>query len=263
MVDNSMKLQRLYIDSTMSKGATLTIGKEQSHYLKNVIRLNHGSIFRVFNGVNGEWNAQFSIDEKKRISATVISQVREQPINKFHIEIWFAPIRSARTDLIIEKATELGVSLIQPVHTQRTQSKKVRVERLKKIAIEAAEQTERLDVPLIRGQEKLFDALSNIKEGQRLYFCDESATFFNKSRPEEYQPTLSFLHVLEHADYKPSIILVGPEGGFSHQEQTMLRSQNNIIPVSLGPRILRAETAVVAALSLWQAKHGDWDNVVK
>lgn len=258
-----MKLQRLYFDSTMNEGATLTIGKEQSHYLKNVLRLEHGNMFRVFNGVNGEWTAQISIDEKKKISATVIAQTREQPFSNFHIEIWFAPIRRSRTDLIVEKATELGVSVIRPVLTQRTQNKQIRVDRLKKITIEAAEQTERLDVPVMQEQKKLSDALSTINDSQKLYYCDETAANFNESNPRDSHSPLPFLHVLERDEYKPSIILVGPEGGFSEQEQAMLRSLKYTTPVSLGPRVLRAETAVVTALSLWQAVQGDWVNSVK
>ena len=257
-----MKIRRLYIESTIREGRELTFGTEQSHYLLNVLRLKPASTLRVFNGVDGEWKAQVTTADKHSTSAQVTSQLRIQPKSKYHLEIWFAPIRKARTDLIVEKATELGVSLIQPVITQRTQTAQVRVDRFRKIAIEAAEQTERLDIPKINEANKLHAALSSINEDQRLYYCDEIAASTSEQENQNSFRTAPFSQELERARYNPSIILVGPEGGFTHQERTMLRSLKNTIPVSLGPRVLRAETAVVAALTLWQAKLGDWDSGV-
>ena len=255
-----MTLQRLYVKVSLVEGAHFTIKEDQSHYLINVLRLKRGSNFRVFNEVDGEWRAQIVDACKRTISAKVISQLR-LPLDSIpQIDIWFAPIKKTRTEMIVEKATELGVSLMQPVITQRTQRAQFRVERYKKIVIEAAEQTERLDLPKIEEPRKLIDAIADLPADKRLYYCDEIAATINESEIPSSLETFPFAHLLERDEYTPSIILVGPEGGFSQQERTMLRSRKNTIPVSLGPRVLRAETAVLAALTLWQAKNGDWNN---
>ena len=245
---------------SLVEGAHFTIKEDQSHYLINVLRLKRGSNFRVFNEVDGEWRAQIVDASKRTISAKVISRLR-LPLDSIpQIDIWFAPIKKTRTEMIVEKATELGVSLMQPVITQRTQRAQFRVERYKKIVIEAAEQTERLDLPKIEEPRKLIDAIAALPADKRLYYCDEIAATINESEIPSSLKTFPFAHVIERDEYTPSIILVGPEGGFSQQERTMLRSRKNTIPVSLGPRVLRAETAVLVALTLWQAKNGDWKN---
>lgn len=257
-----MKIRRLYIESTIREGEELTFGHQQSHYLLNVLRLKRASTLRVFNGVDGEWEAQITIADKHSTSAQVTSQLRAPLKCNYCLEIWFAPIKRARTDLIVEKATELGASLIQPVITQRTQTAQVRADRFRKIAIEAAEQTERLDIPEINEAKKLRTALSNINEDQRLYYCDEIAASTSEQENQDTFRTAPFSQELERTGYNPSIILVGPEGGFTLEERKLLRSLKNTIPVALGPRVLRAETAVIAALTLWQAKLGDWNRGV-
>ena len=174
------------------------------------------------------------------------------------LHLYFAPLKKARTDFVVEKATELGVEVIQPVMTQYTQSDRVRTDRLSMIAMEAAEQTERLNMPRVLEPLSLVKAIQEFSGQRRIYFCDERGGDDEAPPGGEANRARPMADVLRKEPLGSAAILIGPEGGFSPQERKMLHAAENIIPVTLGPRILRAETAAVAALTLYQALCGDW-----
>lgn len=248
---------RLFTDAALTRGASVPLTREDAHYLLNVLRRGEGDRVRVFNGRDGEWSAQISHASKKAAALTVEAQTREQ---RGVPDLWllFAPVKRQKTDLIVEKATELGVAAICPVTTARTQSDRIKYERFQTIAKEAAEQTERLDLPEIRGIDRLDRVLDAWPQDRALVFCDESGdepdAAWGGARGRG-QPMASALAGLAE---KPAAILIGPEGGFSPDERDRLRSLDAVIPVTLGPRILRAETAAIAALTVWQSVCGDW-----
>jgi len=237
-------LPRLYVDAALAEGESLTLPKEQAHYLGTVLRKCEGNELRIFNGRDGEWRAEIAAISKKSAELVAKDQLRN-PNACPDIMLCFAPVRKHRTQFIIEKATELGVKTLQPVITARTQFPKLNIDKARLQAIEAAEQTERLDIPRIELVQKLDALLSNWHEGRSLIFADEAG---------EALPALNALTSLP----KPSAILIGPEGGFTAQERDILRSHSFVTPVSLGPRILRADTAALSLLTLWQAACGDW-----
>jgi len=237
-------LSRLYFDMPLNEGVTLILPKEQAHYLGNVLRKREGDEVRIFNGQNGEWRAEILAMSKKSIEVVVKEQLR-MPRYCPDITLCFALIRKHRTQFIIEKATELGVRTLQPVLTARTQFPKINIDKARLQVIEAAEQTERLDLPIIEPLIKLDTLLSNWDSKKPLIFADEAG---------DALPALSALKSLS----EPSAILIGPEGGFTPQEREILRGHNFVTAVSLGPRILRADTAALSLLTLWQAVQGDW-----
>ncbi len=239
-------IARLFVDQPLAKGQALTLPIEQSRYLLRVMRLQAGAVVRVFNGVDGEWRCELE-PVGKATNLHPIEKVREQEA-VLDLTLLFAPIKKARTDFIVEKATELGVSAIQPVITEYTQTTRVRTDRMKSLAIEAAEQTERMDLPTIHEATPLATALANWAPSKPLIFCDEGGA----AKPmAEVLPSLSG---------KGAGVLIGPEGGFSPRERDMLKGLPYVIAITLGPRILRAETAAVSALTLWQSLVGDWRN---
>ncbi len=235
---------RLYFDMPLNEGVTLILPKEQAHYLGNVLRKREGDEVRLFNGQNGEWRAEILAMSKKSIEVVVKEQLR-MPRPCLDITLCFAPVRKHRTAFIIEKATELGVRTLQPVLTARTQFPKFNIDKARLQAIEAAEQTERLDLPIIEPLVKLDTLLSNWNSKRSLIFADEAG---------EAMLALSALKSLS----EPSAILIGPEGGFTPQERDILRGHSFVTAASLGPRILRADTAALSLLTLWQAVQGDW-----
>ncbi len=251
-------IPRIFVKTDLVAGAPLALSSEQANYLFRVMRLNKGDSVRVFNGRDGEWRA--SVKEVMRSAGflTVEDQLREQALIG-DLQLLFAPLKKAQTDFVIEKATELGVSIIQPVITARTQTATVRVNRLEKIAEEAAEQTERLDKPLIEEPVHLLEALGKWRSERKLIFCDEAGDDENAPWGGESGRALAMLTALKDMPKGPAAVLIGPEGGFSNEERERLRTYDFVVPVTLGPRILRAETAVVAALTLWQAALGDWN----
>lgn len=233
---------RLYVDQPLAPGQAVRLSPDQAHYLTGVMRLSAGAAILLFNGRDGEWRATLA-DAGKR-SAIALADVQTRPLH-LPPDLWllFAPIKKARTDFIVEKAVELGAARILPVQTRHTNSDRIRQDRLQAHAIEAAEQCGATCVPEVADLIALDKLLAKWPEDRRLYWCDETAL----GQPATVTPTTG-----------PAAILIGPEGGFSADEAARLRTRPNVTPLSLGPRILRADTAAVAALTLWQAACGDW-----
>jgi 16S rRNA (uracil1498-N3)-methyltransferase len=244
-----MSVSRLFVEADLSVGAEAPLDEAQAHYLRNVMRAGEGARLLLFNGRHGEWQATLSLRGKKAAVAQVGTQTRQQEREP---DLWlcFAPIKKARIDFIAEKATELGVSVLQPVLTQHTAVERVNVERLRANAVEAAEQTERLSIPEVRAPVDLTRLLSAWPAGRRLLMCDETG-----GGP----PIAQALGTLDdRARASPWAILIGPEGGFAEAELTQIRRMKDVMSVGLGPRILRADTAALAALACWQSMVGDW-----
>ena len=237
-------LTRIYMDAPLEAGARFELPREQAHYLVNVLRLDVTDELRVFNGRDGEWRARVSDVSRKKAVIYMVDQLREaRPCP----DIWlcFAPLRKHRNAFVLEKATELGVAQIQPVVTERTQHAKLRLDKMQSQIIEAAEQTERLDLPELKDSISLEALLNDWPSDRTLIFADEGG---------DAEPALKTLKTIKG----PAALLIGPEGGFTDKERKFLREQSFVKPVSLGPRILRADTAALSLLTLWQATHGDW-----
>ena len=233
---------RLYVDQPLALGQAVRLSPDQAHYLTGVMRLAAGSPILLFNGKDGEWRA--TLAEASKRGALAIPDTQTKPL-RLPPDLWllFAPIKKARTDFIVEKAVELGAARILPVQTRHTNSERIRQDRLQAHAVEAAEQCGATYVPEVADLQSLDKLLAKWPEDRRLYWCDETAL----GQPATITPTTG-----------PAAILIGPEGGFSAEESARLRARPNVTPLSLGPRILRADTAAVAALTLWQAACGDW-----
>lgn len=239
-------LTRLFIASPLTQGASVALTKEQAHYLGTVLRKSAGDSLRVFNGEGGEWRAEIASISRKGGEISLTEQLRAP---KPSPDIWlcFAPVRKHRTAFIVEKGTELGAHAFHPVITERTQFPRLNTDKARLQAIEAAEQTERLDVPDVHEVSSLNDMLRGWDRGRALIFADEAG---------DAKPALA---VLKAMPLSPAAILIGPEGGFTPSEREILRAQPFVTPVSLGPRILRADTAALSLLTLWQAVCGDWE----
>ena len=237
-------IARLYVDVPLSEATEIALPEAQSKYLIRVMRMSSGARVRAFNGVDGEWQCVLHVQGKSAMLQPAV-QTREQ-VAVPDLTLVFAPVKKARTDFIIEKATELGVSVIRPVVSEYTQTNRVRTDRMRTLVIEAAEQTERMDLPEIHEAESLANMLGNWDQNVPLIYCDEGS---DAAPLSQYRARLS---------ESPAAILIGPEGGFSPRERKMLRQLAFVMPITLGPRILRAETAVVSALTLWQSQVGDW-----
>lgn len=248
---------RLYVAPDLSEGADIPIDGDQAHYLTRVLRLAVGDPVRVFNGRDGEFEASVSGVTKSTARLALQRQVRAQAGVP---DLWllFAPLKKTRTDFVVEKAVELGAAAVVPVITERTDADTVRVDRLARIAVEAAEQTERLDVPPVREAVKLPALLVGWDPARLLIYADEAGDEGGKPWGGEAGKAGPIAEVLGGLGDQPAAILIGPEGGFSPAERKRLRELPFVRPVGLGPRILRAETAAVAALALWQAIRGDW-----
>ncbi len=242
-MDTPPKL-RLFVDAALSPGAGLALPADQAHYLLTVMRAGAGTPVAVFNGRDGEWLAALEPVGRKGACLHLRAPLRPQEAEP---DLWllFAPIKRARIDFIAEKATELGVSVLQPVFTRHTVMSRVNDERLRAIAVEAAEQCERLSVPMVRPAQALDTLLAAWPNERRLILLDEGGGG---------RPVAEALTALPPG---PAALLVGPEGGFAPSEQTALRALPFAVPVGLGPRILRADTAALAALACYQALCGD------
>jgi 16S rRNA (uracil1498-N3)-methyltransferase len=233
-------LPRLFVRTPLAKGAAVELDARQANYLGNVMRLGAGEHVLLFDGASGEWIARIAEAGRKRMTLVVEDRTREPEAVP---DLWlaFAPVKRAQTDWLVEKATELGIARLLPVTTQRTIVERVKLERLQAIAIEAAEQCNRTSVPVIDAPQPLA-AFLKTHSGRTLYFADEAggAAVATAFRPG------------------PATLLTGPEGGFTDEERAGIRASANAVAVSLGPRILRAETAALAALSAYMALAGDW-----
>ncbi|MDP9196206.1 MAG: 16S rRNA (uracil(1498)-N(3))-methyltransferase [Pseudomonadota bacterium] len=238
---------RLYVPDLLGPRKTILLDPDRAHFLRHVLRLEDGDTVALFNGRDGEWAGTVHFQGKNSVTVTLQNQIRVQNTLP-EIRLLFAPVKKDRMDFIIEKATELGVTHLQPVLTERTQVGRVNTDRLRSQAIEAAEQCERLSVPVVQEPEDLAALLSRWPAGQTLFLCAEAGE------------SVPLAKAFGEAPQGPATFLVGPEGGFSPQELALLRNQPFVMPVHLGPRILRAETAVAAILSCWQAIRGDWQS---
>ena len=234
-------LPRLFVRQPLGEEARVELDSNQANYLGNVLRLGEGAELLLFDGRSGEWLARIAEAGKKRMALTAERRTREPEAIP---DVWlaFAPVKRAQTDWLVEKATELGAAKLVPVMTRRTVAERVKLERLKAIAIEAAEQCGRTVLPEI-AEPVALDRLFDQRDTSRaLYFADESG---GEPPAAAFKPG-------------PALILVGPEGGFTDEERAAVRSGERAVPISLGPRILRAETAALAALATYMAVAGDW-----
>jgi 16S rRNA (uracil1498-N3)-methyltransferase len=239
------KMQRLYVTGDLGPGVSTTPEASQSHYLANVLRMGEGSELLVFNGRDGEWLARVALKSKKAVELTAIEQTRPQPPRP-DLAYCFAPLKQGRLDYLVQKAVEMGAGVLQPVITQHTQVTKIGSDRILANAIEAAEQCGILAIPEVREAAKLERLLGSWDKDRRLIFCDEDSSTNNP------------LPALKGIAANKLGLLVGPEGGFSDDERRQLRALPFVTAIPLGPRILRADTAAVAALAVIQATIGDW-----
>jgi 16S rRNA (uracil1498-N3)-methyltransferase len=234
-------LPRLFVRQPLDEGARIELDAGQANYLGNVLRKGEGAELLVFDGRSGEWLARIAETGRKRMALAVERQTRG-PETVPDIWLAFAPVKRAQTDWLVEKATELGAAKLLPVMTRRTVAERVKLERLEAISIEAAEQCGRTRLPEIAEPVTLKQLLGTRTPDRRLYFADEGG---GEPAADAFAPG-------------PAIILTGPEGGFTGEERAIIRAAPNAVAISLGPRILRAETAVLAALAAFMAVAGDW-----
>lgn len=237
---------RLFVDAALAEGARVEAAEGQAHYLLNVMRAKPADRVSLFNGRDGEWLAH--LDRATRRSLSFVCERRTAPQTEVP-DLWllFAPIKKTPADYLVQKATELGARLLQPVFTRRTIVSRVNLERLTANAVEAAEQSGRLSVPECREPAPLEKLIAAWPRDRTLIFCDEAGD----------APMLidALLEMPEDASYA---ILIGPEGGFDPAEREIIRALPQAVPVALGPRILRADTAALGALAIWQSVWGDW-----
>jgi len=239
---------RLWLSQPLALGAAVTLDSDQAHYLRAVLRQGIGDELLVFNGQDGEWLARIAAITKSTASVVPVRQTRGQT-QDIDLHLLFAPIKRARIDAMIEKAVELGVSALQPVITRRTIVSRLNLDRLNAHAREAAEQTERLTLPSVHEPRPLETVLRDWPDNRRLLFCDETGS----------APSLGVVLQGVEPCAQSWAVLIGPEGGFDPYELDLLRAFPFVTPVSLGPRVLRADTAALAALAVFQALRGDWD----
>jgi 16S rRNA (uracil1498-N3)-methyltransferase len=236
---------RLHVSADLRAGARIIPAPDQAHYLTRVMRLGADDELLLFNGRDGEWRATLSDVGKRGCVLAVTTTTRAQSVGP-DLDLIIALVKRPRLETIIEKAAELGARRIVLTTTARTNADRAKLDRLQAIATEAAEQTGRLDVPEVSGPRRLNDIFSAWPTTRRLLFCDEAG---------DAPPAAQALAAEAHG---PWAVLIGPEGGFSPAERTAARSIPGALPVSLGPRVLRADTAAIAALTLWQSQLGDW-----
>ena len=234
-------LPRLFVRNALGEGAQIELEAAQANYLGNVLRLGEGAELLLFDGSSGEWLARIANVGRKRMTLLVEQRTREPEVIP---DVWlaFAPVKRTQTDWLVEKATELGAARLVPIITQRTIVERVKLERLQAIAIEAAEQCGRTQLPDISEPLPLAHLLECRDAARTLYFADEAG---GESAAGAFVPG-------------PAVILTGPEGGFTDDERSAIRAAPNVVAISLGPRILRAETAALATLATFMAIAGDW-----
>lgn len=241
---------RLFVDAPLRAGLVVGLTREQSNYLLNVLRLGEGAALLVFNGREGEWRAHIAGSSRKSASLIIEDQSRPQDsVGDLHL--MFAPLKHARLDYMVQKAVEMGVSRLQPMLTRHTQVTRVNTERMRANAIEAAEQCGLITLPDIGAEKPMLQLIAAWPEDQLIVFCDEDSPGGD--------PVAA---LIEHRRRAPAgramALIIGPEGGFHADERSEVLRRPNCLRLSLGPRILRADTAAVAALALVQAVLGDW-----
>ncbi len=238
--------QRLFLDQPLAAGVEASLNKDQANYLLNVLRMRPGDGLLVFNGRDGEWRARVDSADRKRASLAVLGQTRPQPAPS-RITLAFAPLKQARLDYMVQKAVEMGAGRLIPVRTQRTQVDVRNAGRLRANIIEAAEQCGVLAVPELVPETRLARLPDAVGAGPWIVFCDEMEAVADPAAALKAIPPVA-----------PVVVLIGPEGGFADEERTLIRGWPRAIPISLGPRILRADTAAVAAMAAVQMAVGDW-----
>jgi 16S rRNA (uracil1498-N3)-methyltransferase len=238
---------RLYVDAPLVAGTDVVFDRNQTNYLRNVLRLGQGDAVLLFNGRDGEWRASLSTAQRRSLSATTGAQLRTQPAPA-DLHFLFAPLKHARLDYMVQKAVEMGASLLQPVITRHTQVARVNLERMRANVIEAAEQCGVLQLPDVT-EPLPFERLPHDPD-RLLVFCDEAA--------DADADAVAALSSIPEMSRGRLAVLVGPEGGFAEEERAALLKRPKVLRIALGPRILRADTAAVAALALVQAVLGDW-----
>ncbi len=245
MPDYDFRTQRLLLEAPLQGGLPVPVSKDQANYLGNVLRLENKALLLVFNGRDGEWVATVERPGKRVEAIVPTARVRDQTPRP-DLDYLFAPLKAGRLDYMVQKATEMGAGRLLPVMTQHGQVPRFNVERARANVVEAAEQCGVLSVPEVNEMRRLEEVLAGWDAARTLVFCDEREDGAGASA------------VLAPLAGRPLALLVGPEGGFSRAERESLRAHPNVVPLSLGPRILRADTAAVAALAILQALAGDW-----
>ena len=239
---------RLFIDAPLAAGVVLPMSGDRVNRLLNVLRLRDGAVVHVFNGADGEWRATLADTTRRATSLRIGEQTRPQVAGP-DIDYCFAPLKHARLDYLVQKATEMGARRIRPIRTRRTQVTRVNTERMRANVVEAAEQCGVLALPDVADEMSFDRLLRDWEPDRRLVFCDENAAIGDPLAALRAVPSSKFA------------LLIGPEGGFDPAERDALLAHNATVAISLGPRILRADTAGVAALAILQAVHGDWQGV--
>ncbi|MEH3126414.1 16S rRNA (uracil(1498)-N(3))-methyltransferase [Agrobacterium cavarae] len=241
----NFRMQRLYVSQSLRAGESIEADSDQFNYLANVLRMSDGAEILLFNGRDGEWKAKLSFPTRKKIMLVPLEETRPQP-EKPDLHYIFAPLKTGRLDYLVQKAVEMGAGVLRPVLTQHIQGKITNLDKLRANVIEAAEQCGILAVPHVEEPVRLKDLMQDWSPSRRIIYCDEGDAGQNP------------LPALQQIKEKQLALLVGPEGGFSEEERQLLRSKAFVTPIPLGPRILRADTAAVAALAVIQASIGDW-----
>lgn len=249
---------RLHLSESLDDGLSIAPTPEQQRYLLTVMRRAPGDEILVFNGRDGEWRARIEAAGKKGCALQLLEQSRPQTVGP-DLDLVIALVKRARLEIIVEKAAELGVRRILPVTTRRTNADHTNIARLNAIAIEASEQTGRLDPPQVAEPRRLDHLLDAWEDGRRLMFCDEAGDDPDAEwGGRQGRARIASQALGDSPRGQPWAVLIGPEGGFAPEERDRIRGLPFATPVSLGPRILRADTAAIAALTLWQSALGDW-----
>ena len=249
------KSQRLWVEQDIAEAIAIPCDRAQANYLLNVLRMEEGDLMLIFNGRDGEWKVEVRPMGRKKCALVPVEQVRPQPLPRdSDLHYLFAPLKSARIDYMAQKAVEMGASRLRPVFTQHTQERRPKLDKMRVNVIEAAEQCGILAIPPVDEPvtlTKLLDGWEEAEEGRHIIFCDEGELGSNP---------LAILDTIrgEGEAVPPLALLIGPEGGFSEDERALLRAASFVTPIPLGPRILRADTAAVAAMAIIQAVLGDW-----
>jgi 16S rRNA (uracil1498-N3)-methyltransferase len=244
MARQDFRTPRLYLEGDLQPGAEIALARDQANYVQNVMRLSPGAEVLVFNGHDGEWRA--SVEGMRRKASIRVLRLERAQTAAGDLAFAFAPLKHARLDYMVQKSVEMGVAVLTPVITQHTQVSRINLERMRANVIEAAEQCGVLAVPRVDEPAEFSRWLSAVDQDRVLVFCDEEA--------EIGDPVAA----LRNAPQGPVVVAVGPEGGFSPEERRAMLARDRTVRLSLGPRILRADTAAVAALAVLQAVRGDW-----